>query len=122
MSFCFISCFCMWCRRNSWKILTTNQFSVSTIFFRDINISFFNLYSVFSINKKVNQISLCYNSPCFCVLLCTHNRPLQCFSTYFHKSKEIRVLGLIFPNYVISCGYAFTMMDSTAHNVGVWTC
>ena len=52
------------------------------------------------------QCSLCCSSPCFLVLLCTHYRPLQCFSTYFHKSKEIGVLRPILPDYVISisCG------------------
>ena len=38
------------------------------------------------------QCSLCCGSPCFRVLLCTHYGPLQCFSTYFHKLKEIGVL------------------------------
>ena len=49
------------------------------------------------------QCSLCCGSPCFCVLLCTQYRPLQCFSTYFCKLKEIGVLRPIFPDYVISC-------------------
>ena len=53
------------------------------------------------------QWSLCCSSPCFCVLLCTHHRPLQCFSTYFRKLKEIRVLRPIFPDYDISCDYAY---------------
>ena len=48
---------------------------------------------------------MCCSSPCFLVLLCTHYRPLQCFSTYFRKLKEIRVLRPIFPDYVISCDY-----------------
>ena len=51
------------------------------------------------------QCSLCCSSPCFRVLLCTHYGPLQCFSTYFRKLKEIRVLRPIFPDYVISCDY-----------------
>ena len=76
-----------------------------------MNISFFNLYfDLFSIiDKEVNkseQFSLCCSSPCFFVLLCTHYGPLQCFSTYFRKLKEIGVLWPIFPDHVISCDYA----------------
>ena len=51
------------------------------------------------------QCSLCCNSPRFLVLLCTHYGPLQCFSTYFRKLKEIGVLRPIFPDYVIFCDY-----------------
>ena len=40
------------------------------------------------------QWSLCCNSPCFLVLLCTHYGLLQCFSTYFRKIKEIGVLHI----------------------------
>ena len=50
---------------------------------------------------------MCCSSPCFLVLLCTHYGPLQCFSTYFRKLKEIGVLRSIFPDYVISCDYVF---------------
>ena len=53
------------------------------------------------------QCSLCCSSPCFRVLLCTHYGPLQCFSTYFRKLKEIGVLRPIFPDYVISCDYGY---------------
>ena len=53
------------------------------------------------------QCSLCCGSPCFRVLLCTHYGPLQCFSTYFRKLKEIGVLQPIFPDYVISCNYVY---------------
>ena len=74
-----------------------------------MNISFFNLrFDLLPIiAKEVNQISnsLCCSSPCFCVLLCTHHGPLQWFSTYFCKLKEIGVLRPIFPDYVISCDY-----------------
>ena len=50
--------FSAWCLGNYQKLLTTNQFLVSTIFFTIINISFFNLrFDLFSIiTKKVNQI------------------------------------------------------------------
>ena len=51
------------------------------------------------------QCSLCCSSPCSRDLLCTLYGPLQCFSTYFRKSKEIGVLQPIFPDYVISCDY-----------------
>ena len=51
------------------------------------------------------QCSLCFSSPCFLVLLCTHYGLLQCFSTCFCKLKEIRVLWPIFTDYVISCDY-----------------
>ena len=44
------------------------------------------------------QCSLCCGSPCFRVLLCTHYGPLQCFSTYFRKLKQIGVLQPIFPD------------------------
>ena len=45
------------------------------------------------------------SSPCFCVLLCTNYGPLQCFSTYFRKLKEIGVLRPIFRDYVIFYDY-----------------
>ena len=49
------------------------------------------------------QCSLCCSSPCFLVLLCTHYGPLKCFSTYFRKLKEVRVLRLT--DNVVSCDY-----------------
>ena len=54
------------------------------------------------------QCSLCCNSPCFPFLLCTHYGPLQCFSRYFRKLKEIGLLRPIFPDYVISCDYGWS--------------
>ena len=53
-----IAYFSVWCLGYSQKLLITNQFLVSTIFFTNINISFSNLRSdLFSIiAKKVNQI------------------------------------------------------------------
>ena len=50
--------FSVWCLGSSQKLLTTNQFLVSTIFFTIMNISFFNLrFDLFSIIAKVvNQI------------------------------------------------------------------
>ena len=73
--------FSVWCLGNSQKLLTTNQFLVSTIFFANLE-----------------QCNLCCSWPCFRVLLCTHYGPLQCFSTYFRKLKEIGVLLPIFPD------------------------
>ena len=106
--------FSVWSLGNSQKLLKTNQFLVSTIFFTIMNISFFSLrFDLFSIiAKEVNQIRnnvVCIiASLIFFVLLCTPNRLLQCFSTYFRKLKEIGVLRSIFPDYVISCGYIQT--------------
>ena len=102
--------FSVWCLGNSQKLLKTNQFLVSTIFFTIMNISFFNLrFDLFSIiAKEVNQIRnnvVCVVARLVFVLLCTHYRPLKCFSTYFRKLKEIGVLRPIFPNCVISCDY-----------------
>ena len=50
--------FSVWSLGNSQKLLTTNQFLVSTIFFTIMNISFFSLrFDLFSIiAKEVNQI------------------------------------------------------------------
>ena len=75
-----------------------------------MNISFFNLrFDLFSIiAKEINQIRNNVVRVVAClasVLLYTHYGPLQCFSTYFRKLKEIGVLRPIFPDYVISCDY-----------------
>ena len=50
--------FSVWFLGNSQKLLTTNQFLVSTIFFKIMNISFFSLrFYLFSIiAKEINQI------------------------------------------------------------------
>ena len=50
-------------------------------------------------------------SPGFLVLLCTHYGPLQYFSTYFCKLKEIGVLRPIFPDHVISCDYDMSITN-----------
>ena len=65
--------------------------------------AFWSLFNHRQSNQE--QCSMCCGSPCFRVLLCTHYGPLQCFSTYFRKLKEIGVLQPIFPDYVISCDY-----------------
>ena len=51
--------FSVWCLGNSQKLLTTNQFLVSTIFFTIINIPFLSLPLdlVSIIAKEVNQIT-----------------------------------------------------------------
>ena len=56
------------------------------------------------------QCSMCCSSPCFLVLLCTHYGPLQCFSTYFRKLKEIGVLRSLFSDNVISCDYVVSFI------------
>ena len=60
-------------------------------------------WSLLIITKEVNQIRknvvVLWFTYCFHVSLCTHFGPLQCFSTYFRKLKEIGVLRLIFPDY-----------------------
>ena len=50
--------FSVWCLGNSQKLLTTNNFLVSTILFTILNIAFFNLrFDLFLIiTKGVNQI------------------------------------------------------------------
>ena len=60
--------------------------------------SLFNHRQRSQLNQE--QCSMCCSSPCFLVLLCTHYGPLQCFSTYFRKLKEIGVLQPVFPDYV----------------------
>ena len=62
--------------------------------------------------SQSNQEQCSLFSPCFVVLLCTHYGPLQCFSTYFRKLKEIGVLRSIFPDYVISCDYDTNIFKS----------
>ena len=100
----------VWSLGNSQKLLTTNQFLVSTIFCTVMNISFFQsaFWSLFNRQRSKSnqeQCSLYCSSPCFLVLLYTHYGPLQRFSTYFRRLKEIGVLRPIFPDYVISCDY-----------------
>ena len=101
--------FSVWSLGNPQKLLTTNQVLVSTICFTIIFLFsvFFELFSI--ITKEFNQIR--NNVVCVVarlVLLCTHYGSLQCFSTYYRKLKEIRVLRPIFSDYVISCDYVLT--------------
>ena len=104
--------FSVWSLGNSQKLLKTNQFLVSTIFFTIMNISFFSLrFDLFSIiAKEVNQIRS--NVVCavarlvslFCCAFTTGR--CNAFQHIFHKLKQIVVLRPIFPDYVISCDYA----------------
>ena len=93
------------------EITNNKPILISTIFFTIMNIYFFNLhFDPFSIiAKKVNQIRnnvVCVVAHLVLVFFCALTTgPLQCFSTYFHKLKEIGVLRSIFPEYVISCDY-----------------
>ena len=61
---------------------------------------YFDRFSIMAKSSQSNQeqYSLCCSSPCFCISLCTHHRPLQCFSTYFRKSEEIGALRPKFPD------------------------
>ena len=107
--------------RKSSEITNTNQFLVSTILFTIMNISLFSLrFDLFSIITK-EQCSLCCSSPCFCVLLYIHYGPLQCFSIYFRKLKEIGVLLPIFLEYVTSCGYDLTEAASYFSKTSILT-
>ena len=88
-----------------------NQVLVNTMLFTNISISLFNLYSdlLSIISKKISQIrnNLVYVVAHLIFLFCCAltRGPLQCFSAYFRKSKEIGVLQPIFLDYVFSFDY-----------------
>ena len=94
--------FSVWSLGNSQKLLTTNQFLVSTIFFTIMNISFFNLrFDLFSIMaKEVNQIR--NNVVCvaarlvflFCLALSTGR--CNAFQHNFVNSKKSEFYGPYF--------------------------
>ena len=102
--------FCMVFRKFSEITKNKPIFSQYNIFY---NYKYFFFQSAFwslfnhcqKTQSNQEQCSMCCSSPCFLVLLCTHYGPLQCFSTYFRKLKEIGVLRPIFPDYVIFCEY-----------------
>ena len=104
--------FSVWCLGNSQKLLTTNQFLVSTIFFTIMNISFFNLrFDLFLIiNKEVNQMRnnvVCVKAGLTIVFFCALTTGCcNAFQHYFRKLNEIGVLRPIFPGYVFCCDYA----------------
>ena len=81
-------------------------------FFQPAFWSLFNHRQSSQLNQE--QSSMCYSSPCFLVLLSTPYGPLQCFSTYFCKLKEIGVLRSVFLDYIISCDYAWIHHGSTS--------
>ena len=103
----------LFCTGNTWKILTNYflGFSQHNIFLKYKCFFFQSCSDLFSnIAKNVNQIrnkcSLCFRSPCFSVLLWTHYGPLQCFSTYFRKPKQIEFYDpyfktMLFRDYVV---------------------
>ena len=90
--------------------ITKNQpsFSQHNIFY-NYEYLFFqsDFWSLFNHRRRSRsnqeQCSMCCSSPCFLVLLCTHNGPLQWFSTHFRKLKETWVLRPIFPDYRFKC-------------------
>ena len=93
------------------NLVTANQFLVCTKFFTNTNTNvFFNLLSdPFTIMaKKVNQIRnsvVCVVARLVFVFSCT-------LTTGRCNSKEFRVLGPIFPDYVISCKYGLNEYSS----------
>ena len=86
--------FSVWSLGNPPKLLTTNQFLVSTTIFTIMNISLFSLrFDLFStIANQIRNNVVSVVARLVFVLLCTHYGPLQWFSTYFRKLKEIGVL------------------------------
>ena len=102
--------FSIWCSEDKWEMLTTNYFLLSTIFFSRILIFlistcvlvFFQSLPKKSIKSGAMQSVLQLALFSFFVLLL---RPLQCFSTYFRKSKKNGVLQPIFPDCAISCEF-----------------
>ena len=104
----------VWFLGNPHKLLTANQFLVNIFYnyeyflFQSAFRSLFNHHQRSQSNQE--QCCLCCISPCFLVLLWTHYGPLQCFSTYFRKLKEIGVLRSIFPDCVIFCDYGIEIL------------
>ena len=87
------------------------------IYFSNLHFeSLLNHYQRSQSNQK--QCSLCCSSPCFRGMLCTHYGPLQCFSTYFRKLKEIGVLVPIFLDYIISCDYSLINRNRQICSIG----
>ena len=90
---------------NTYSNLIFSQYNIfqkhSDFFFQSVFGSLLNNREKLQSNQV--QHSLCWSSPCFSISLWTQLGPLQCFATYFRKSKEIVVLRPKFPGYVISC-------------------
>ena len=97
--------FSVWYLENSQKLLKTNQFLVSAIFFPIMNISFFSLRFDLSsiIAKEVNQVR--NNAVCvaarhvflFCCALTTgHCNAFQCVAMLFPYFQTMLFLGTMF--------------------------
>ena len=104
--------FSVWSLGNSQKLLTTNQFLVSTVFFTIMNISFFSLrFDLFSTiakeDSQIRNMAVCVVARLVFLFCCTLTRD-RCNAfqhMLFNKLKEIGVLQPLFPDYVISCDY-----------------
>ena len=90
---------------NTYSNLIFSQYNIfqkhSDFFFQSVFGSLLNNCEKLQSNQV--QHSLCWSSPCFSISLWTQLGPLQCFATYFRKSKEIVVLRPKFQGYIISC-------------------
>ena len=102
-------------------MLATNHFLLSTIFFSRILIFLISICVLIFFNhcrksqSNQEQCSLCCSLPCFLVLLCSYYGPLQCFSTYFRKSKRIGVLQPIFLDCAISCDFGAMFLSGRSY-------
>ena len=101
--------FSVWYLGNSQKLLTTNQFLVSTVFFIIMNISFFSVrFDLLStIAKEGSQIrDMAVMARLVFLFCCALNMGCSnAFQHTFRKLKEIGVLRSIFPGNVISSDY-----------------
>ena len=99
------------------EITNNKPILISTIFFYSYKYFFnlrFNLFSIIAKEFNQNRNIVVFVAACLVfVLLCTHYGLLQCFSRYFRKLKETRVLRPIFPDYGISCDYDFMKIFRT---------
>ena len=102
--------FSVWSSGNSRKLLTANQFLVSTIFFTIMNISFSVCVLLSSIiASKVNQIRnyvVCVVARLVFLFYCalTTGR-CNAFQHIFVNSKKSEFNDPYYPGYVISCDY-----------------
>ena len=99
--------FSVWSLGNSQKLLKTNQFLVSAIFFTIMNIFFFSFrFDLFSIigNNVVCIVARLVFLFC-CALTTGHCNAFQ----HNFEVEEIEALRPVFPDYVISCDYVCTL-------------
>ena len=119
--------FSVWSLGNPQKLLTTNQFLVSTILFTIMNISLFSLrFDLFSIiTKEVNQIKnnvVCVRARLVFVFCCAFTTGrCNAFQYIFVKLKEMGVLLPIFLEHVTSCGYDLTEAASYFSKTSILT-